>query len=182
MNNRKQRIFAILLASGYGTRLQCNLPKQFIVINKIPIFFYSLITFFKVKEINTIVLVINQNFKNDIEKFISKFNFENKIKIIVGGNSRHESLINGLNFLVNNLEIKPDDLVLTHDAARPFVSTKIIKNNISKLLKNECEVTSTGIFSSDTIAWVESEKEIKNILDRKKIFLEQTPQAAKFKI
>ncbi|MDE6893745.1 MAG: 2-C-methyl-D-erythritol 4-phosphate cytidylyltransferase [Malacoplasma sp.] len=182
MINKKQRIFAILLASGYGTRLNHNLPKQFISVNKFPIFFYSLITFFKVKEIDTIILVVNSNFQNHVQKFINKFNFENKVKIVSGGESRHDSLINGLKSLKNDFKIEPDDLVISHDAARPLVSNEIIKNNILKLLENECEVTSTGLFSSDSVAIVECGKKIEKILDRKKVFLEQTPQAAKFSI
>ncbi|MDE7100094.1 MAG: 2-C-methyl-D-erythritol 4-phosphate cytidylyltransferase, partial [Malacoplasma sp.] len=182
MISKKQKIFAVLLASGNGTRLNHRLPKQFVTINKFPVFFYPLTTFLKVKEIDSIILVVNSNFQNYVQKFINKFNFQNKVKIVSGGKSRHDSLINGLKYLKNNFKIEPDDLVISHDVARPLVSKEIIKNNILKLLENEFEVTSTGLFSSDSVALVESEKKIEKILDRKKVFLEQTPQAAKFSI
>lgn len=182
MGTNNQKVFTILLASGRGKRLNTSIPKQFICINKIPIFFYSLITFLKIKKIEKIILVVNFKFKSKVEEIVNKLQWNKNVKVILGGNSRNESLMKGLSFLKNNFNVQSNDIVLTHDSARPLVSKKIIEENIFKLLKNDCEVTSTGLYCSDTVALVENENRITRILDRKKIFLEQTPQGAKFKV
>lgn len=175
----ENKVYAILLAAGNGSRINLNIPKQYIEMNGLPLFFYPLKTFSEIEIIDKIILVINPNYNYDIFSLINKQLWKDKVIVINGGNTRHESLFNAIKYL-KNVNIDNEDIVLTHDCARAFISKEIINNNIKAISLNECNVISTGIASDDTIASIK-DLNIENVLDRENVFLEQTPQTARYK-
>lgn len=176
---KNNQVYAILLAAGSGSRVNSNVPKQYIDLNGLPLFFYSLKTFANFNLIDKVILVINPNYKYDVESFINKYQWKNKVLVINGGDTRHLSIINAIKYL-KNININSEDIVLTHDCARLFVSTDIIKNNIDYINLNKCDVVSTGIVPDDTIG-ITNNSNLEKILNRQKLFIEQTPQSAKYK-
>ncbi|BAC44069.1 2-C-methyl-D-erythritol 4-phosphate cytidylyltransferase [Malacoplasma penetrans] len=177
---KNNQVYAILLAAGSGSRVNSNIPKQYIDLNGLPLFFYSLKTFANFDLIDKVVLVVNHSYKYDVESLIKKYEWKNKVFIVNGGDTRHLSIINAVKFL-KSIKINSDDIVLTHDCARPFVSTDIIKNNIDYINSSRCDVVSTGIVPEDTIG-ITDNSNLEKILNRQKLFIEQTPQSAKYKI
>ena len=67
-------VYSVVLAAGIGKRMKGKIPKQFLNINNLPIFEYSIIKFLKIKNINKIFLVINEKYKDNIynKNFIKK--------------------------------------------------------------------------------------------------------------
>ena len=97
------------------------------------------------------------------------------LKIIPGGSSRKQSSFNGVAALPEE-----ESFVLIHDAARPFVSDRII-SDCCNILEN-CRAASTVMKSSDTVYIVEDNGVVKEIPDRSKVVMVQTPQCFHYSV
>ena len=163
----------IILLAGSGTRLNNVTPKQFIKVNNIPLYLYSVNTFIAHENINKVLLVTRNE---DISRLKKELQKEEKVMdVISGGETRQLSVCNALTYLKKK-GIKDDDFVLIHDAARANISASIITESLKKLEENHA--VNTVILLSDSCIEVTDEN-IKS-LDRDKIFLSQTPQSFHF--
>jgi len=150
----------------------CDIPKQFLEIKGKPILAYSLETFSHCKEIDEIVLVINEKYRNEYEKIAHGCGAFEKISFVVGGETRQESVKNAVEKVSQNQE---EAIILVHDAARPFISERIILDNIEAVKKSRC--CTTAVKSSNSVYLTEDGRFV-NELDRKSIYIAQTPQSA----
>ena len=170
-------ITSLLLAGGEGSRLNTSTPKQYLKLNNLPIICFSINKFLKNKKINNIKIIIS---KKHIKYFneINHFYKSQGIKLdkpIFGGQTRQESVYNGLKALRNN---KPD-FVIIHDCARPFVDNKII-NLIIKKVRKRSGVVPFRLINDSIKEYNEVEKKY-SYVDRKKFIKIQTPQIFCFK-
>lgn len=170
---------AILLAAGSGSRMGLEEPKQFLLINNKPLFMYALETLNAHPYIDKIVLTISKEHEDEARKIVEKNHINKLVDIVIGGDSRQESVFNSIKRL-EELGVEDDDIVLIHDAARPLVSSDIIFNNIKMCEKYHA--VDTVIPASDTIIRSINEKEIDSIPNRKELYQGQTPQTFKYKI
>ncbi|GHM99121.1 2-C-methyl-D-erythritol 4-phosphate cytidylyltransferase [Cytophagales bacterium WSM2-2] len=111
---------ALIVAGGKGTRIKSELPKQFIELNGKPILLYTLEAFFNYSDKIAVVLVLPED---DFEKWNSickKFNVNLPITIQKGGETRFQSVKNGLS------RMDGEGLVAIHDGVRPLVSSDLI--------------------------------------------------------
>ena len=158
---------AIILAGGSGNRFGDKTPKQFKLLNDKRIIDYSVKAFEKHCLINKIIIVCHENWIDIIQD-----EYKNHT-VIAGGDCRQESSFIGIKACPGNTEN-----VLIHDAARPFVTAKIISDSI-KLL-DKYQAVNTSIRTTDTII-IKKDKFIKSIPNRDDILLSQTPQSFKYK-
>tara|TARA_B100000131_G_scaffold46448_1_gene41304 strand:+ start:515 stop:1180 length:666 start_codon:yes stop_codon:yes gene_type:complete len=164
------KISAIITAAGAGRRF--GEKKQFKILCGSPLYFYSLKTFIKIKIIDEVILVVPSEIKTLIEKKV-KTQFGENVKVISGGSSRANSVKNGVLSSSKN-----SDLILIHDAARPFVNRKLISDSI-----NACKNADGSIIAlkaTDTLKHSKSGY-VKKTINRNEIWLAQTPQAFKKK-
>lgn len=179
--------YAIVLAAGIGKRMKSKEKKQFMNINGKEIIFYSIDKFLSVKEIGTIIIVINEKDKDNpiIKNLIIKYKdyiYTEKIILTIGGKERYDSVYNALNVIYDNFYIKKDDKVLIHDSARPNVDIKDIKRLISFLKKYKVVSLATSI--QETIKEITLTKnnhnnnifKVNKTVDRDKYYLIKTPQ------
>lgn len=164
-------IYAGILAGGKGSRMNSNIPKQFIELDGKPIIIHTIEKFLNVEEVDKIVISVVEDYIDYTKELISKYLDTDKIVVIKGGSSRSESLMNVCNYIGND----SDDIILTHDAARPFVSEKIIKDNIDMMKKGEYDAAGTFIPAIDTIAEFKDGL-LSNIPLRDNLYNVQTPQ------
>ena len=171
----KGRFAAVLPAGGIGKRMGGAIPKQLMLLKGKPVYFYCLETFLSMDEISQVVLAVPADWKSHFEKDISENSgwsaeMRNKLTIVVGGSERWQSVRNGVEALDCQAEY-----VLVHDVARPFVSKEIVQEVCRTLVeKGSCLVAKPAI---DTIKIAEDGK-VEKTIDRKKIWMAQTPQAA----
>ena len=126
----------VVLASGKGTRMGLDEPKQFLLLNDKPLYIYALETFSSCEKIDYIVLVTNEEYIEKVKKDISFYSL-NKVKYIIkGGNTRQESVFNALTKLKEE-HVQNEDIILIHDSARVLVSEEIINNNIEACILYE---------------------------------------------
>lgn len=159
--------FAIVVAGGKGTRMQSEIPKQFLLLKGKPILMHSLTAFHQFDQDLKIILVLPENqisFWNDLKE---KYQFKIKHEIAFGGETRFHSVKNGLE------KIKSEDgIVAIHDGVRPLLSQDLIKRAfaISSLKGSAIPV----IPLKDSLRLVENESS--KIVNRSNYRLVQTPQ------
>ena len=167
-------IHFLILAGGKGERAKKGnktLPKQYMDFNNISPLRYLLKNISKMNEISSITVVISKDnikeYKRDIR------GIKNLRKYVIGGKTRKDSSLKGIKNLKNEFGNKKNQKVLIHDAARPFISKKIILQSIKNLKKYNA--TCPYIKTEDTIKSIGSGYKIKDI-DRNKLISLQTPQ------
>lgn len=160
--------YAIILAAGSGSRTRQSLHKAFVKINDLYMLEYSIIAFSDIREINDIILVVPKEYLEITKQLIHEKSYSKITSVLAGEKSRFESSRKGLS------EIKESDAyVLIHDAARPFVSGRIINDCISKLKHVDAVNVLAPI--SDTLVRIDSGN-ITETLDRNQFRQTQTPQ------
>ena len=170
----KGRFAAVLPAGGLGKRMGGNIPKQLMVLGGKPVYRYSLETFLSMDEIAEVVMAVPADWKDHFEKEIFCDNaseaIRTKMKIVVGGAERWQSVENGVNALTSGAEY-----VLVHDVARPFISKEIILDVCKTLVeKGSCLVAKPAV---DTIK-IAKDGCVQQTIDRNTVWMAQTPQAA----
>jgi 2-C-methyl-D-erythritol 4-phosphate cytidylyltransferase len=165
-------VSAIVLAGGRGKRMGYSQSKQYIKLNGKPILYYTLNQFIKNDSIDKIILVIPEDERNYCEsEVLKKYNLIVD-KVVVGGEQRQDSVYNALE------EVEETDIVLIHDAARPFVSQRIIYDAIK--YATIYQATAPGIMPKDTIKTKDRNNFSINTLTRSDLVAIQTPQAFDF--
>jgi 2-C-methyl-D-erythritol 4-phosphate cytidylyltransferase / 2-C-methyl-D-erythritol 2,4-cyclodiphosphate synthase len=170
-NIKNKNLVTIILASGIGQRVKKSIPKQYLTLNNKTLLEININKFLSLEINNKIIVVINKNHKNYYKNLLKKYN---NIDFMYGGDSRQKSSLNALRFL----EKKGFEYVAIHDAARPFFSKKLIYRLYSNILKNKLAVIPV-IKVNNSIKKC-NKNHVINSIDRKDIFLSQTPQIFNF--
>ena len=117
---------ALIIAGGCGARMQQDIPKQFINIHDRPVIIYTLQAFQHHPQIDAIEVVCISGWHEILKAYAHQFNIAKLESIVDGGNCGQESIYNGITDIRTRHE--PDDVVIIHDAIRPFVSQEIISD------------------------------------------------------
>jgi 2-C-methyl-D-erythritol 4-phosphate cytidylyltransferase len=165
MNN----IYGIILSGGSGSRMQSQIPKQFLPLNGMPILAHSVKIFKDWGFFKSIVVVANEEYISQTEEVLAVY-LDPYDRIVSGGKTRHESTLAG----IDSLPKDENDLLLIHDAARPFVSGNELHELCDVALKWGSATLADRV--QETIVQ-SSEDRVKSILDRDSIYLIKTPQA-----
>lgn len=164
----------IIVAAGSGKRMNMDINKQFIKLNKKEIIAHTIDVFYKNENVDEIIVCIKKEeeelFK---DKIINKYSFKN-IKIAYGGKERQDSIYNGLKCLDDKC-----DIVLIHDGARPFVDDRIINESIKVAREKKAVVVGTPV--KDTIKVV-CDGIINDTPNRVNLWAAQTPQVFEYKL
>jgi 2-C-methyl-D-erythritol 4-phosphate cytidylyltransferase len=163
-------IFSLLVpAAGSGERLGASIPKALIEIAGEPMFVHAVRPFLRFPSCREVVIAAP-------EKEILKFTeaalllSDDRVKIIGGGATRQESVRLSLESLTNLC-----DVVLVHDAARPFITEDVIKSVIAGLA--DCSACLPGLPVKDTVKQADADGIIEATLPREQLYAVQTPQA-----
>lgn len=170
--------YAGILAGGIGKRMgKTELPKQFLNIGNKPIIMQTVEQFLINSNIDKIVIAVPENWINYTIDMMNKYESNNKIEIIIGGNDRNETIMKICEFIKEKYTLDKDDIIVTHDAVRPFITQRIIEDNIQTCKKYGA--TDTVIQATDTIVEAKENEIISNIPNRNYMYQGQTPQSFK---
>jgi 2-C-methyl-D-erythritol 4-phosphate cytidylyltransferase len=178
------KVIAIIPAAGLGTRMappgkKGQPSKQFFEINGAPILIHTLRVFARNQQVTHIVVALR---KGEMERFrqqLEKEGLAAKVELVEGGEHRQHSVANAL----AKLKAAADDIVLVHDAVRPFVDDEIIGNVIRDVQKHGAAIA--GLPAVDTIKQVERASEgaiITSTIPRERVVQAQTPQGFRFEL
>lgn len=165
-----------ILAGGVGCRMNGGvLPKQFIEVKGVPIIITTLKKCLNVKKIDIIYIAIHPSYKDYLLELIQTYDIKkDKIKIVNGGKERLNSIENVINDIYTNFEIKKDDVILIHDAVRPFVSEKLLERCIEQTVIYGATVP--VVSAVDTMYIVENGI-LTAMPDRRTLYSGQTPDS-----
>lgn len=161
---------ALILASGTGSRMGAEKPKQFLEFRGKTILEHTIEVFHAHAQINSIVVVMHPDHMDTFAAIAAKNNYSKLYSTVAGGEARSDSGLNGLLACP-----KGTRHVLIHDAARPFVSQEIITRCIAAL--EHSKAVCVAIPATDTIAIVDENKHIIDVPNRNAVYHNQTPQA-----
>lgn len=160
-----------ILAGGLGTRMGGRIPKQFLEIDSVPIIVRTIRRFFECSRIDMCYLAMNREWMDYCAEFLLRYDIDmDKIKMIEGGDTRFESLYN----LASACENK-DDLLISHDCARPFLTVEMLENSID--MCKTFDMTTVSVPTIDTVLY-SSEDHMRSVdvPVRDRVFLDQGPQ------
>ena len=168
-------VFGVLLAGGVGSRMgNIEKPKQYLNIADKPIIIHINDKFEKLY-----VLCPEQwihHTKNLIRRFIGE---TSRISVIRGGETRNETIMNAIRQIESEYAVDDETIIVTHDSVRPFVTHRIIEENIEYAQKyGACD---TAVPATDTIVQSEDNIVISDIPERSKMYQGQTPQTFRLK-
>lgn len=172
-------IFAVILAGGTGTRIKSsNLPKQFLHIGDKPILCHTVDKFLYCPGIDQVVVAAPEIWMSHTQDILSDTKYAD-VKLCAGGLTRQESLYRSVKYISEHFGGTDNDIVVSHDVARPFVTTRIISENIKAVLNGEA--ADTVIRATDTIVKSTDGLQIQSIPDRASLYQGQTPQSFRLK-
>lgn len=170
-------IYAQIMAGGIGKRMgNIPLPKQFLMLGSKPIIIHTIEKFILHQEFDLILVSVPVDWISYMEDILNKYDVsDNRIRIISGGTERNDTLDNALKYISEYGKTEQEeDLLITHDAVRPFITRRIIEDNIKSL--EEYDAADTVIPAFDTI--VEGfDGEVSAIPIRDLMYQGHTPQS-----
>jgi 2-C-methyl-D-erythritol 4-phosphate cytidylyltransferase len=166
-------IYAAIVAGGTGSRMGADIPKQFLEVGGKPIIVRTIESFLANSNIDRVYVGVHSDWTEKLGAMCRGLNMK-RIGILPGGSDRNATVFKIVGEILREHEISESDILLTHDGVRPFVSQKIIDENISAM-KNFGGVT-TALPSTDTMLYSEDGGSITSVPERSKMFRAQTPQ------
>ncbi len=168
-------IYAAILAGGKGTRMGGDLPKQFLEINGTPIVVRTVRALLNCGIVDSTVLCVPSDYIEYTRDILNRYpDTADRISVIEGGADRTGSLERACRFFDRFGEPSPDDIIITHDCVRPFVSSGMIIASVEAAKKYGG--ATAAVPSVDTICFSSDGKIVESVPDRSKLFSVQTPQ------
>lgn len=157
----------IVVAGGLGKRFGSIEPKQYFLIDGKPILYYTVETLINIG-VKECILVLDPIYEERTRGFLEPLTPNIEIKYAKSGESRQNSVKNGLNLLPEGTK-----LVAIHDGVRPFISKKLVKRLLFEIKKGQCAIPVTCL--KDTIKKIKSNRVVKT-LNRNFLYAAGTPQ------
>lgn len=164
--------FAVIVAGGTGSRMGGNVPKQFMLVKGKPVLYYTIKTFLEAYDDLQVVLVLPADFTDLGQEIIDAWFDKDRILITAGGDTRFQSVKNGLQLVAE------DSIVFVHDGVRCLLTTDLIHRCYQQAIKTGIAIP--VIFSKDSVRLLRDENN--EAIDRSCIRLVQTPQTFHSKI
>lgn len=170
------RMIAIILAAGRGKRMECELPKQFILLQDLPMIAHTLRAFQEAREIEKIILVCAAGEEKYYHpEALINFGVTKPIQVINGGKERQDSVYCGLTGITGDWSY-----VIIHDGARPLVTADLISRVAAEV--RIIGAVTVGVPVKDTIKRTDSAGLINETLVREGLWHIQTPQAFRLEL
>jgi len=165
---------AIIVAAGSGSRFDPENPKQFVELLGRQLLVHTMEKFERAESVNSVVLVVAKQYVDTYAKSLEKYGFTKIFAVVPGGETRAESVRNGLNAVDTRTEF-----VAVHDGARPLVTVDEIDRTIARAKETGAACLVAAV--TDTIKSIRGD-EIAATLDRAQLRRALTPQAFKIEV
>ena len=174
-------IYGVILAGGIGSRMgSIEKPTQFLSIGEKPVIIHTVEKFRLIKDFDEVLVLCPDDWTEYTDELIEKhIPDRSSIKVLSGGPTRNETLMNAIRYIESKGCLDDETVIVTHDAVRPFVTLRILQENIRAM--EQCDACDTVIPATDTIVESLNHGDISTIPDRKFLYQGQTPQTFKAK-
>lgn len=178
---KESNVYGVILAGGKGTRMgNVEKPKQFMEIGNKPIIVHTIEKFAMNAEFENILVLSPKQWIKHTEDLIRKYiPTDDRIQVIEGGVTRNDTIMNAISYIERLGRLNDDTIIVTHDSVRPFVTHRMLEENIR--YAKEYGACDTVIPATDTIVESVDHQSISHIPDRSTMYQGQTPQSFKAK-
>jgi 2-C-methyl-D-erythritol 4-phosphate cytidylyltransferase len=170
-------IYGVVLAGGIGSRMgNMDKPKQYLLVGDKPILIHTLEKFYIESEFEKVLVLCPQEWVAHTRNLIRKYlgDTGDRVVVLQGGSTRNETIMNSIAYIEEKDGLDEDTIIVTHDSVRPFVTQRIIEENIKYAKKyGACD---TAVAATDTIVCSDDNDIISDIPERRKMYQGQTPQ------
>ncbi len=167
---------AIIAAGGKGKRFHNSVPKQLCPMKGKPMLAYSILPFHQEQQIDEVILVIPIDEREEPYRMIIELEQFHKVRIVVGGETRYRSVRNGFESIRNAQE---NDIVLIHDAARPLLSSFLLRLVLETAIDKGSAIPVTPI--GETVKKIKNDAILETV-SREDLALAQTPQCFRYEV
>lgn len=177
------KVYAAILAGGSGTRMgNPDKPKQFWEMGEKPVIVHTIEKFCMVSEFEKIIVLAPDTWVSQTRDIVLRYlaQFAERIEVIAGGAQRNDTIMNAIDYIEQREGDLGDTIIVTHDAVRPFVTYRIIEENI--VAARQTGACDTVIPATDTIVQSTDGELIGSIPPRTEYYQGQTPQSFKAKV
>ena len=164
--------YAIIVAGGSGIRMGGKIPKQFMLLKDKPVLYYTLKAFLDAYDDLQIILVLPVDYTDMGQEIIDAYFDKDRIKITAGGDTRFQSVKNGLTL------VEAESIIFVHDGVRCLLSKELIHRCYTQAVETGTAIP--AVVSKDSIRLLREESN--EAFDRNKVMLIQTPQTFHSKI
>lgn len=158
---------AVIVAGGSGKRFGGDIPKQYLMIGQEPVIVHTVRRFVLAGGLTRLIVVAHPDYHSQVREWMKAVDFP--VEVVESGPERQDSVANGLESALSSCE-----RVLIHDAARPLVDPKTIRQCADVLMTHPAVVS--GYYSRDTVKQVSDSGQVMSTIPRAGVFLAQTPQ------
>lgn len=162
------KVIVIIPAAGTGKRFLSKTPKQFLKVNGKEILVHTLLKFQKAKNVDKIIVAVNKDYIDQVNRLIKKYKIKKVIDVVQGGKERQDSVYSAL----KTIKAEPNDLICVHDAVRPLISSSEIEEIIEFAKKKKAVIAAKKAINTVKTGY----SFVEDTLDREKIWLVETPQ------
>lgn len=172
-------VFGAILAGGVGSRMHmADMPKQFLPLGDKPIIIHTLEKFLTCSRFEAIYIGVHADWINYMTDLIEKYvpvALQKKVHPVAGGSDRNSTLLNVIAAIEDTYGESDEHIIVSHDSVRPFVTLRMIEENIDYAKQYGAVDTVTP--AVDTIVVSADGKFISNIPNRAEMYQGQTPQS-----
>ncbi len=166
----------IIPSAGSGKRFGSDIPKQYQELEGIPAIIRTLSVFENIDEVDAIVVAVHADWEERFREMAKQYNAVKIKDIVIGGAERQDSVSKAL----LSSGIANADIVLVHDAARPFATSKLVRNIIAAASQFGAAIPT--LTPKETVKLASNNGRIEKTLDRARLRLAQTPQGFRTEI
>ena len=172
-------IYGVVLAGGVGSRMgNVGKPKQYLLVGDKPILIHTLEKFYMQSEFEKVLVLCPTEWISHTKNLVCKYMKDTeRIVVLEGGETRNETIMNSIAYIEKEGNLNEDTIIVTHDSVRPFVTQRILEENIR--YAKEYGACDTAVAATDTIVCSEDNVVISDIPERRKMYQGQTPQTFK---
>ena len=174
----KGRVFAAILAGGSGTRMgNPDKPKQFWLMGGKPVIVHTVEKFCLGYGFDKVIVLAPKGWMQQTQDILGRYlpQFADRIALVAGGAERNDTIMNAIGYIESEFGLEDDDIIVTHDAVRPFVTYRIIEENVEAA--RAYGAVDTVIPATDTIVQSVDGETIASIPNRAEYYQGQTPQS-----
>ena len=165
-------ITAGIVAGGTGSRMGADIPKQFLELRGKPVIIHTAEVFLKHSKVDKVIIGVHPEWTGYMQELNEKY-LNSAAVITSGGADRNDTIVNIIECAKRN-GASDNDIMLTHDAVRPFVTERMISDSLAAM--DDCIICTTAIPATDTIVVSEDGETAVDFPLRRTMFCVQTPQ------
>lgn len=172
-------IYGVVLAGGVGNRMgNVGKPKQYLLIGDKPILIHTLEKFYMQSDFEKVLVLCPPEWLSHTRNLIKKYIQDTeRVIVLKGGETRNETIMNAISYIESEGKLDEETIIVTHDSVRPFVTQRILEENIR--YAREYGACDTAVAATDTIVCSDDNVVISDIPERRRMYQGQTPQTFK---